>query len=256
VRNSSTVAGFLSRDRIILAGCILVVTALAWIHLLHLAEQMSLMPAMSMSVSSKWSATDYFLTFAMWATMMVGMMSPTAMPTLLLFSAMQKNRDRSRLNATVAVFGVGYITVWIAFSAFAALAQLALHQSALLSPRMATTNSILAGVTLVLAGAYQLTPLKAGCLRQCQTPLGFLMTNWREGAKGALEMGLRHGKYCLGCCWALMLVLFVVGVMNLAWVAALTVVILVEKFFRAGLWVARASGIAMIVFGILVMARG
>jgi len=153
----------------------------------------------------------------------------------------------------VLLFGLGYLIMWVGFSVVAAFAQWGLHEAALLSPKMATTSSVLGGAVLLLAGAYQLTPTKGACLRQCQSPLGFLMTNWREGARGALVMGLKHGKYCLGCCWALMCVLFVVGVMNLAWVAALTAFILIEKFGRSGSYVARLGGVAMIAAGILVM---
>jgi predicted metal-binding membrane protein len=120
---------------------------------------------------------------------------------------------------------------------------------------MAVTSARLAGVILIAAGAYQLTPAKGACLTQCQSPLGFLLGNWRDGARGALQMGIRHGAYCLGCCWALMLVLFVVGVMNLAWVAALTAFILIEKFGRAGARVARVGGAAMILFGVIVALK-
>ena len=232
----------------VIASCIVVITALAWTYLVHLSSQKMIMP-----MSASWTETDFFFTFAMWSVMMIGMMSATAAPVLLLFSAMQKNKSGRALDEKVLLFGVGYLTVWVGFSAVAALAQWALHETALLSPRTATTSSVLGGAVLLLAGAYQLTPAKAACLRQCQGPLGFLMTNWREGAKGALVMGLKHGKYCLGCCWALMCVLFAVGVMNLVWVAALTAFILIEKFGHKGSYIARAGGIAMIAVGILII---
>jgi predicted metal-binding membrane protein len=238
----------ISRDRLVIASCIIVITALAWIYLVHLSSQ-----KMTMPMSASWTGADFFFTVAMWSVMMIGMMSATAFPVLSLFSGMQKNRTGHALDKTVLLFGVGYLIVWVGFSAVAALAQLALHNAAVLSPNMATTSSILGGVVLLLAGAYQLTPTKGACLRQCQSPLGFLMTNWREGAKGALVMGLKHGKYCVGCCWALMCVLFVVGVMNLAWVAALTAFILIEKFGRSGFYVARLGGVAMMAAGILIM---
>jgi predicted metal-binding membrane protein len=238
----------ISRDRLVIGSCIVVITVLAWIYLLHLSAQ-----NMTMPMVASWSARDYFFTFAMWSVMMVGMMSATAAPVLLLFSGMLKSRNGRALDEAVILFGVGYLIVWVGFSALAALTQLALHNAAMLSPSMATTSSIFGGVVLLLAGAYQLTPAKRACLRECQSPLGFLMSNWREGPKGALLMGLKHGKYCLGCCWALMCVLFVVGVMNLAWVAALTAFILIEKFGRGGFYVARLSGLAMIAAGILVM---
>jgi len=238
----------ISRDRLVIASCIVFISALAWTYLVHLSSQ-----KMTMPMTTSWTGADFFFTFAMWSVMMIGMMSATAFPVLSLFSSMQKNRTGSALHKTVLLFGLGYLIMWVGFSVVAAFAQWGLHEAALLSPKMATTSSVLGGAVLLLAGAYQLTPTKGACLRQCQSPLGFLMTNWREGARGALVMGLKHGKYCLGCCWALMCVLFVVGVMNIAWVVALTAFILIEKFGRSGSYVARLGGVAMIAAGILVM---
>jgi len=252
VRNTPiTVADILSRDRAIIASCLAVITALAWLYLIHLSGQMSIAQStMAGMTAAAWTVTDYLFTFGMWATMMVGMMTPTAAPALLLFDGMQKNSDGNERRDKVLLFGLGYIVVWIAFSAIAALAQWMLHERAILSMSMATTSTRLSGWILVLAGVYQLTPLKTACLRQCRTPLGFLMTNWRDGKRGALMMGIMHGKYCLGCCWAMMLVLFVVGVMNLAWVAALTALILLEKFGSTGVLLSRAVGAGMIIVGI------
>ena len=204
------------------------------------------MARMEMTIDAPWDARDFFFTFAMWAVMMVGMMTATAAPVLLLFTEMQTRRGEGGVPSAGLLFGLGYITVWVGFSAAAAFAQWGLHQGVWLSSNMAVTSSRLAGVFLIGAGAYQLTPAKGACLRQCQSPLGFLLSNWRDGAKGAFQMGIRHGAYCLGCCWALMFVLFVVGVMNLAWVAALTAFILAEKFGRTGAYVARVGGLAMI----------
>ena len=137
------------------------------------------------------------------------------------------------------------------FSEVATRALWGLHQAALWSTMMAATSPRLAGALLIAAGVYQLTPLKRACLTHCQTPLGFLMSHWRDGAAGAFQMGFRHGIYCLGCCWALMVVLFAVGVMNLAWVAVLTVFILMEKVGGAGARVSRIGGILLIALGIL-----
>jgi len=209
------------------------------------------MAAMGMTMDRPWAAADVFYTFAMWAVMMVGMMAGTAAPVLLLFAAIQASRGEHGARLAVLTFGLGYLAVWAGFSACAALAQWALHEAALLSPAMVASSSILAGGILIAAGTYQLTPLKGACLRQCRSPLGFLMANWCDGTKGAIEMGWRHGVYCLGCCWALMCVLFVVGVMNLAWVAALTVFVLIEKIGPAGVVVSKIAGAAMIVAGLL-----
>jgi predicted metal-binding membrane protein len=166
---------------------------------------------------------------------------------------MQARRDRHGVHIAVLVFGLGYLAIWLGFSAAAALAQAALHQAALLSPAMKIASARLSGAILIGAGVYQLTPAKRACLRHCQSPLGFLMSNWRDGARGALRMGLRHGLYCLGCCWAAMGVLFVVGVMNLAWVGLLAVFILLERFGRAGMLVARVGGIVMLLVGVFLL---
>jgi predicted metal-binding membrane protein len=249
------------RDRVVIPACLALIVALAWAYLIHLEHQMSAsmdydikMAAMGMTMDKPWAAADVWFTFAMWAVMMVGMMAGTAAPVLLLFAAMQSGRRERGARAAVLSFGIGYIIVWIGFSAFAALAQWALHGASLLSPAMAASSSMLAGGILIAAGAYQLTPLKGSCLRQCRSPLGFLMTSWRDGTKGAIEMGWRHGVHCLGCCWALMCVLFVVGVMNLAWVAALTVFVLIEKIGPAGVLLSRIAGALMIVAGVLFVA--
>ena len=170
---------------------------------------------MGMTMDEPWTAAKAFLTFAMWVVMMVGMMAGAVTPMLLLFSGAQAGRGKPGTSLEVLVFGLGYFTVWTGFSACATLAQWALHHAALLSPAMKTSSPRLAGVILLAAGVYQLTPWKGQCLKHCRSPLGFLMTNWRDGKLGAIQMGVGHGVYCLGCCWALMCVLFVVGVMNL-----------------------------------------
>jgi len=246
------------RDRLLISTCIALITALAWAYLIHLDRQMSsslehdsMMAEMGMAMDRSWTVVDVFFTFAMWAVMMVGMMTGTAAPVLLLFAAARAGRGERRVPLSVLMFGLGYCTVWVGFSACAAAAQGALHQTAMLSPAMAASSPRLAGAILITAGAYQLTPWKGACLTQCRSPLGFLMANWRDGHFGALRMGARHGAYCLGCCWALMCVLFVVGVMNLVWVATLTGLVLLEKIGPAGAVVSRVAGAAMIVFGML-----
>ena len=256
-----TVAAPSRRDRLFIWICLVLITALAWGYLVHLGHQMSssmahdsMMAEMGMTMDMPWTATDVFFTFTMWAVMMVGMMTGTAAPMLLLFAGAHAARGTRGRPPAVMMFGLGYTIVWVAFSAGAALAQWLLHQTAMLTPAMAASNGQLAGGILVAAGAYQLTPVKGACLTRCRSPLGFLMTNWRAGALGAVQMGLRHGVYCLGCCWLLMCLLFVVGVMNLVWVAALAAFVLVEKIGPFGLIVARVAGAIMIVVGIRVVA--
>jgi predicted metal-binding membrane protein len=253
-----SVAALPRRDRLLISICIFLITALAWAYLLYLDRHMSasmanqkMMAEMGMTVDMPWTTADVLFTFAMWAVMMVGMMAGAAAPLLLLFGAAHAARGQRGTSTAVLMFGLGYLAVWTGFSACAAVAQWALHQAALLSPAMATSSPRLGGILLITAGAYQLTPWKNRCLTHCRSPLGFLMTNWREGKPGALRMGLSHGAYCLGCCWALMAVLFVVGVMNLLWVAILTVFVLVEKIMPAGAMVSRAAGAAMVLAGVL-----
>jgi len=261
VHSPSSVAALSRRDRLLISTCIALITALAWAYLVSLGRQMSssiehdtMMAAMGMTMNLPWTVADGFFTFAMWAVMMVGMMAGAAAPVLLLFGAALAKRGAGGVPRAVLMFGLGYVTVWVGFSACAALAQWALHRAAMLSPAMAASSPRLAGAILIAAGAYQLTPLKGACLTHCRSPLGFLMTNWRDGTMGALRMGVGHGVYCLGCCWALMSVLFVVGVMNLVWVAALTVFVLAEKIAPAGAVVARVAGAMMIVVGVLFVA--
>jgi predicted metal-binding membrane protein len=248
------------RDRFLILGCVVLSTLLAWAYLLHLDRQMSagmeydkMMAAMGMHVNTRWRPADFFFTFAMWAVMMVGMMVPSAAPVLLLFAAAGAGRGK-RMPLTTLLFALGYIAVWVSFSVGTTAAQWGLHQTAMLSAVMASSSGRLSGAILMAAGAYQLTPWKGKCLTHCRSPLGFLMTNWRDGAGGAFRMGFRHGAYCLGCCWALMCVLFVVGVMNLIWVAALTGFVLIEKTGPAGAIVARVAGAAMFVLGVVAIA--
>ncbi|MQA28423.1 MAG: DUF2182 domain-containing protein [Luteitalea sp.] len=260
VRSDSAVST-LRRDRIVISACLVLVIGLAWAYLVHLDRQMSpsmdydtMMAEMGMATDRAWTAADFWFTFAMWAVMMVGMMAGSAAQVLFLCSAARRGRGDGRVWPAVSMFGLGYILVWVGFSACAALVQSALHQAAMLSPAMATSSPRLGGAILLIAGVYQLTPFKSACLTQCRSPLGFLMTHWHDGNLGALRMGGGHGWYCLGCCWAVMCVLFVVGVMNLVWVAALTAFILVEKVGPAGAVVARVAGALMIIAGLVVFA--
>jgi predicted metal-binding membrane protein len=234
----------LDRTRVVTLSCVLVITALAWTYLVQLDR--------GMSMNMPWNARDVFFTFTMWSVMMVGMMSPSALPVLLIYA--KTKEGAAQVSASpLPFFALGYATVWIGFSACAALAQFTLHQMALLSPMMSFSNSAVSSVILIGAGVYQLTPLKRTCLAHCQSPMGFLMSHWRSGKSGAFQMGLRHGVYCLGCCWALMCVLFAVGVMNLAWVALLAVFVLLEKVSTSGPLVSYIGGLTMIAAGAFVI---
>jgi len=244
------------RNRLLLLVCLAAVTALAWVYLVQLNGAMSgsqAMSAMGMTAATvPWTPTEAFFAFVMWAVMMVGMMTPSAAPVLLVFAS--SSRARRQHGSAVAAFALGYLLLWTLFSAAAALGQWGLHQAALLTPAMTVTTRGLAAAILVAAGAYQLTPLKSACLAHCRSPLGFLIGHWRDGVGGAFGMGVRHGIYCVGCCWALMCVLFAVGIMNLLWIAALTFFVFAEKFGPAGLVLARASGVAMLVYALLLVS--
>jgi predicted metal-binding membrane protein len=247
------------RPRIVVWSCVLGVAVVAWSYLVHLESQMAsamqhdaMMASMRMATDTRWSVAEFAYLFAMWAVMMVAMMAPAAGPVLALVAGAQRSRATRRPAFAVPAFALGYAIVWIGFSASAALAQWALHDTALLSPQMATTAPIGAAV-LIGAGVYQLLPIKRACLVRCRSPLAFLMTRWRDGTLGALRMGLRHGSWCLGCCWALMTVLFAVGVMNLAAVAMLALFVLAEKTGPRGVLVARLGGVALIASGVLML---
>jgi predicted metal-binding membrane protein len=240
------------RGRVAILSCVFLITVLAWAYLIQLDRGMGM--GMGMVMNAPWSARDVFLTFTMWSVMMVAMMNAAAAPVLLVFAGTHAARAQDHPRLAVLIFGLGYLTVWIGFSAVAALAQFSLHQAALLSPGMSVFSSRLAGGILIGAGLYQITPLKRACLAHCQSPLSFLMMHWRNGNTGAYQMGLRHGIYCLGCCWALMLVLFAVGVMNLAWVGVLAAFVLLEKIGPSGTLVSRMGGLLMIAAGVWVAA--
>jgi predicted metal-binding membrane protein len=187
--------------------------------------------------------------------MMVAMMTPSALPVILMYRTMSRtqHKDNDQLSYTW-LFLLGYLVTWTVFSAAATLGQWGLHSAALLTPMMSSASPLLGGALLVAAGVYQFTPLKDACLSHCRTPMGFLMAEWRDGKRGALVMGMRHGLYCVGCCWLLMALLFVGGMMNLLWVALIAVYILVEKVVPARMWLSRIAGIAAIAWGLWLVA--
>jgi predicted metal-binding membrane protein len=215
----------MSTERWIVAGGVALMAGAAWWYTAQGAWQMSHMdqaPGMFMPHGGPWTAEEFWLLFVMWAVMMAAMMLPSAMPMILLFGAKQTS-------VATALFTGGYLAAWTSFSVAASAAQWGLHQAALLSPMMVSRSPTLASAVLLIAGAFQWTPWKQQCLRQCQSPMGFFLNHWRPGNAGAVEMGWKHGLYCMGCCWAVMGLLFVVGVMNLVWVAGIAILVLAEK---------------------------
>ena len=247
-------------DRLTVVAAIVAVTALAWVYLARMADAMA-MPGMSampemagMPDPRAWGAAAFAGLFVMWAVMMVGMMLPSATPLILLVVGTYRRRGGPGTRTLTAAFTIGYLLAWAGFSAAAAGLQIALHRAALLTPMMASRSAWLGGGILIVAGVYQWLPFKDACLAHCRSPLHFLATEWREGTAGALVMGLRHGWFCVGCCWALMALLFAVGVMNLAWVAAIAVFVLLEKSTRAARLVSRAAGVALLAWGLWILA--
>jgi predicted metal-binding membrane protein len=245
----------LRRDRAITLAGVVALAGLAWLYLARLAREMADMAEMGMAQTGPWAFVDALLATVMWAVMMVAMMVPAATPMVLVFATVnRKRRADGAPHVNTALFVAGYLVVWACASAAAAAAQWALHEAALLSPTLLATTPLLGGALLVAAGVYQLTPLKYACLSRCQSPLGFLLTGWRDGNAGALVMGLRHGLWCLGCCWLLMLLLFVGGVMNLAWAAAITAFVLAEKLLPGGRLVSWVAGVVLIAWGGVMLA--
>lgn len=195
-----------------------------------------------------WSPQNFALTFCMWMVMMIGMMTPSAAPMILLFAKLNKKKTHSQFVST-SLFVAGYLFIWGMFSLVATFIQWWLESTSLMMPMARVNSPVIAGVVFVVAGLYQFTPLKHACLKHCRSPFAFIMNEWRDGKFGAIRMGAVHGAYCCGCCWFLMALLFVVGVMNLLWVAVIALYVLVEKVAPAGQWVARIGGVLMLSFG-------
>lgn len=249
---SASLERILARDRVAVLSGLVAIAALSWAYMGYLAWQMQGMdPQMAAVQAQSWRLTDLTLLFVMWAVMMVAMMIPSAAPMVLTYAAIRRKRHATeRPLAPTAWFLAGYIGVWTGFSVLATAVQWGLHEAALLSPMMVSASSALGGLLLVAAGIFQWTPLKRACLKRCRSPLGFLLADWQEGNAGALRMGLEHGSYCVGCCWALMALLFVAGVMNLLWVAAIAGFVLLEKLAPAGPWIGRVGGLALVGWGV------
>jgi len=203
-----------------------------------------------------WTSAHFAMTFAMWVIMMVGMMLPSATPATLLYTAVARKAAREGTPvAPVGAFIAGYLLTWTLFSLGATLAQWGLERAALLSPMLVSSSPALGGALLVAAGLYQLTSWKDACLAHCRNPAHFMAAHWKAGVPGALRMGLAHGAFCIGCCWVLMGLLFFGGVMNLLWIAAITLFVLVEKVVPFGARGGRLAGVGMIVAGAVVLAR-
>lgn len=225
---------------------LLLVTGVSWIWIVLMARDMngSMLGPAAWMMTPTWDVPHVTLLWAMWAVMMAGMMLPSASPILLLYAGVVRNGGASTLQ--VYALAAGYVTVWALFSVGATLLQRLLAALLLLTPMMEPATPVVGAGVLFIAGLYQLTPLKRVCLRICRSPLSFLTQHWRRGLGGAFRMGVGHGIYCLGCCWALMLLLFAGGVMNLFVIVALTGWVMVEKLAPLGEQGARISGALLV----------
>ncbi|WP_412458438.1 DUF2182 domain-containing protein [Sinorhizobium americanum] len=287
---NATLESLLRRDRAIVAAAIAMLAVVSWIYILWLAAGMDMdgmpMPAtgtdgampmetgmhMDMDMGSgttagpldamlgisprPWSAVEAAFTLTMWVVMMVGMMLPSASPMILLYARVgrQSLRDGKPF-ASAGYFTGGYLMAWAGFALVATLGQW-LIEGTLLTPALASASRLFSGIVLIVAGLYQWTPLKDACLTQCQAPIVFLQRHggFRSNPGGAVRLGYRHGLYCVGCCWALMGLLFVGGIMNVLWIAAIAVFVLAEKLLPAGRLLSRVAGTGLIVVGIWQLA--
>jgi predicted metal-binding membrane protein len=266
----ATLEAVLRRDRQIVLAVLTAVVALSWTCLLSGAgtsmfelemtrtSQLGTargvseagMAGMAMIAPVAWTPAYAALMFFMWWVMMVAMMLPSAAPMILLFATVTRRQcATAHPHVATSSFAIGYLAAWAGFSLVAVILQWRLQLTGIVSPMPVGSNVIFGGVLLLAAGLYQLTPMKHACLRHCRSPLQFLSVRWRRGARGALRMGLAHGAFCVGCCWLLMGLLFVGGVMNLYWMGGLALLVLLEKTVPAGHWLGYATGVALLVWG-------
>lgn len=245
----------LAREHLWILTALVVLSGLAWAGTIYQAGSMGLgMVTCSMTMGSPFSVDGAILYVLLWGVMMVAMMLPAMSPIVNLFQSIARRKREEGLPFTpVWIFVSGYVALWTLTGGVGYVADLAIQSLPDIFPTLRTYGAVIGGLTLVGAGIYQLTPLKYLCLSQCRSPLGFLLTSWRDGTTGAFRMGVDHGAYCLGCCWSLMVVLFVMGTMNLVWMGLLSIVIFMEKIMPSGVTVGKASGGVLILFGLAMM---
>ncbi|WP_349436903.1 DUF2182 domain-containing protein [Pararhizobium sp. A13] len=272
----TTLDALLKRDRIIIIASLAAMTLLAWAYLLSLSDTMAAgeepmrsmdgmpgtdMPGMpeAMLAPHVWSPGEALLVFAMWSVMMVGMMLPSAAPMILLYARVGRHAaSQGAPFAATGVFGSGYAAAWFVFSLVATAGQWRLERGLLLTPMLESASGLFSGMLLLFAGLYQWTPLKHACLSKCRAPLAFIQSEggFRREPWGAFRMGLRHGLYCVGCCWPLMALLFVGGVMNILWIAGLAIFVLAEKVMPGGQRLSQAAGAILVAVGSWLIVRG
>src|SRR5271170_2729510 len=241
----TSVESLLFRDRLLVGTALAVAMALCWGWIIPMARDMygSMRGASAWMMTDRWDTTHLVLLFAMWTVMMAGMMLPSAAPALFLYGGIiRRSGDAARATSHVYAFAGGYLLVWTAYSLLATVLQRLLARWLLITPMMDARDARFGGVLLIIAGVYQFTPYKRACLASCRSPVEFIVRNWKPGLWGGFYLGAANGLYCLGCCWALMMLLFVGGVMNLWWISALTLFFLFEKAATFGEKWGRYSG--------------
>jgi predicted metal-binding membrane protein len=260
------------RDRAVIVLAIALVTALVWSYLFWLSADMEMggmdmtglrmIPSgmgLMMPTAMPWRVMEFGFVFAMWTVMMVGMMTPSAAPMFLMYARVGRQAQaRGRPLSATVWFAIGYFLVWIAFALFATSVQWALERTALLDFTMATTDNVLGGLVFVAAGLYQWTRLNDLCLTECQRPFEFVMRHggYRRDVSGCIALGFRHGAYCVGCCWALMALLLVGGVMNVLWIVLLALLAFLERVTSMGRLIARLAGIVLVAGGAWLFSMG
>lgn len=241
------------RDYLLVFILLIFVILISWIYIFNLSNSAGSMNEMSMAQSNRWVLSDFIAAFAMWSVMMNAMMLPSAMPMILIFSTVNKKRQESGSSfVRTWIFVLGYVIIWISFSFGSSLLQFFMRNLSLISDQLKLINPFASGIVLVVAGIYQFTPLKDICLKNCQSPLGFVLRFWKEGKAGAILMGIIHGIYCIGCCWFLMILLFVGGIMNLLLIFVIALFVFLEKIIKTK-YLSRAAGILLILAGIAII---
>jgi predicted metal-binding membrane protein len=253
------VSALLRHDRALVLAGLVAVIVLSWVWLMTGAalkmDEMDMGGGQIMLMAPSWTVQYAAMIFLMWVIMMAAMMLPSAAPAILLVIALTKQRGERHAIRASGEFAFGYVAVWGAFSLVATGLQWGLDRAGLLSENMASGSVVLAAFLLFAAGVYQLTPWKHACLQHCRSPMEFLTRHWRKGPLGPMRAGARHGAFCLGCCWMLMGLLFVGGLMNLIWIAGLALLVLIEKLFPLGPRVSQLTGVALIGWGAFVLVH-
>jgi predicted metal-binding membrane protein len=253
------VSALLRHDRALVLAGLVAVIVLSWVWLMTGAalkmDEMDMGGGQIMLMAPSWTVQYAAMIFLMWVIMMAAMMLPSAAPAILLVIALTKQRGERHAIRASGEFAFGYVAVWGAFSLVATGLQWGLDRAGLLSENMASGSVVLAAFLLFAAGVYQLTPWKHACLQHCRSPMEFLTRHWRQGPLGPMRAGARHGAFCLGCCWMLMGLLFVGGLMNLIWIAGLALLVLIEKLFPLGPRVSQLTGVALIGWGAFVLVH-